>query len=125
MKRVISTILTLFLAFAVAGPATQTDLEPSERNISVTIEMDTPVEEIQYGNPIRFRCVVNGLEKPYHIQWQYSHDADDWLDLPCTDEIYEFILDEQNVDLYYRVVIRKSVETEQEEANGKDGTEGS
>ena len=123
MKRVFSAILTLFLAFAVAGPATQTDLEPLETNISVTIEMDTPMEEVRYGNPVRFRCVVSGLKKPYHIQWQYSHDTEDWFDLPCIAEVFEFILDEQNVDLYYRVVVRKSVETEQEESSGRDGTE--
>ena len=102
MKRVMSLLLTLFLSFAVAAPATQTDLEPA---ISVSIELDTPIEEIRYGSPVRLRCVVVGLEEPYHIQWQSSLDAEEWTELPCTEEVFEFILDEENADVYYRVVV--------------------
>ena len=104
MKRFIALILTLFLSFAVAAPATQTDLEA---DISVSIELDTPMEEIQLGSMVRFRCVVIGLEQPYFIQWQCSSDLEEWIDLPCTEEVYEFILDEENADMYYRVVVRK------------------
>ena len=110
MKRYISAILTVLVAVAVAAPATETDLEPVETAISVTIELDTPAEEIRYGSSIRLRCIVDGLEKPFHIQWQYSFDTEEWLDLPCEDEVFEFILDEQNVDVYYRVVVSKSEE---------------
>ena len=104
MKRIVSLLLTLFLSFAVAAPATQTDLEA---DISVSIELDTPVEEIRLGCPLRLRCVVIGLEEPYFFQWQSSSDLEEWIDLRCTEEVFEFILDEQNVDLYYRVVVSK------------------
>ena len=104
MKRMLAMILTLFLSFAVAAPATQTDLEA---DISVSIELDTPIEEIQIGSPLRLRCVVIGLEEPYFYQWQYSPDLEEWIDLPCTEEVFEFILDEENTDMYYRVVVRK------------------
>ena len=104
MKRFIALILTLFLSFAVAAPATQTDLEA---DISVSIELDTPIEEIQIGSPLRLRCVVIGLEEPYFYQWQYSPDLEEWIDLPCTEEVFEFILDDENADMYYRVMVRK------------------
>ena len=105
MKRLIGMIMTVFLSFAVAAPATQTDLEAAETAISVSIELDTPMEEIQFGSPLRLRCVVIGLEEPYFYQWQYSRDLEEWINLPCTDEVFEFILDEENADVYYRVVV--------------------
>ena len=105
MKRAIAMILTLFLSFAVAAPATQTDLDPAETAISVFIELDTPLEKIRFGSLLRLRCVVIGLEEPFSYQWQYSWDLEEWLDLPCTEEVFEFILDEQNADVYYRVVV--------------------
>ena len=110
MKRYLTAILALFLTFAVAAPATDTDLYPLE--IHVSVELDTPMEEIRIGEPIRLRCVVTGLEKPYQIQWQYSMDAEEWFDLPCTEEVFEFILDEKNADMFYRVVVT---------LEGKDG----
>jgi len=118
MRRIVALFLTLFLSFAVAAPATQTDLEPV---ISVSIELDTPIEEMRYGSPVRLRCVVVGLEEPYCIRWQCSPDAEEWTDLPCTDEVFEFVLDQEDVDLYYRVVITRG----EGETSGKEETEGS
>ena len=118
MRRIAALFLTLFLSFAVAAPATQTDLDAA---VSVSIELDTPIEELRYGGPVRLHCVVDGLEEPYHIQWQSSPDAEEWTDLPCTDEVFEFVLNQENVDLYYRVVITR----EEGETSGKEETEGS
>lgn len=105
MKILVSVLLSIILAFAVAEPATPTDISSDNAYVSVSIEIDTPLECIRIGNPLVLRCVVNGIDAPYNIQWQYSADTEEWIDIPCNDEIYEFVLTRENVYLYYRVCV--------------------
>lgn len=117
MNQILSMIAALVIGFASASsiPATVTDLDWYEEEIIeeyddpnvvfVCVEIDTPMSMIRIGNPIRLRCIIEGLDKPYGIQWQHSEDKIIWHDAPCRDEIYEFILDESNAGTYYRVVI--------------------
>ena len=105
MKVFISILLSIVLTLAVAEPATQTDILPEEPGVSVTIEIDTPVSMIRIGERITLRCIVEGYDTPYFIQWQYSEDKEEWYDLPCYDEVYEFILTEENENLDDRVCI--------------------
>ena len=105
MKVLISILLSIILSLAVAEPATPTDIFPEEPSVSVAIELDTPVSELRIGETVTLRCVVEGLDNPYFIQWQYSKDKEGWFDIPCYDELYEFILTEENGKLYYRVCV--------------------
>ena len=107
MKAFISILLSIILSLAVAEPATPTDIFPEEQAVSVMIEIDTPVSKIRIGETITLRCVVTGYDGPYFIQWQYSEDKEVWIDIPCYEEIYEFILTEENEGLYYRVRISR------------------
>lgn len=102
MKVIMALLMTLVLSFATASPATQTDLAPA---ISVRIVIDTPGNAIAYGEVIELRCVVNGVEDGYTIQWQYSADLKEWIDIDCHDDVYSYTLMPDNADYYYRVVI--------------------
>ena len=104
MKILVSVLLSVVLAFAVADPATQTDLNPA---VAVSVEIDTPLQEIGYGKVFALRCVVEGLTEPYFVQWQYSEDCVEWIDILCNEEVYSFILTEENAKLFYRVAIFK------------------
>ena len=105
MNTLLSLFLAIFIGVAVASPATQTDQLYAEPSVLVSVELDTPIDEIRYGDQLVLRCVVDGIDEPYHIQWQYSEDKEGWFDIPCTDDVYKFVLDEQNAGLYYRVEI--------------------
>jgi len=102
MKVIIALLMTMILSFAVAAPATLTDLAPA---VSVKIVIDTPGEAIAYGEVIELRCEVNGLAEGYSIQWQYSADLQEWIDIDCYGDVYSYTLMPDNADYYYRVVI--------------------
>ena len=102
MIRLLSVFAAVIFGVAVASPATPTDAD----TVTVCVEIDTPISEVRYGEPIVLQCVVNGMHVPYTIQWQSSADREVWNDVPCNEEVYEFILDEQNSKVFYRVAIR-------------------
>lgn len=107
MRGIVSVILALILSFAVAEPATPTDIA-NDMPVSVSVEIDTPIEQIAYGKPLTMSCVVHGLDGPYTVQWQFSPDKTVWFDLQCTDDVYRFVLNEQNAGYYYRVIIHST-----------------
>lgn len=115
MKVLVSIILSIIMTLAVAEPATPTDMYVSEPFVSVSIEFDTPLDMIKVGDPITLRCIAIGIRRPYDIQWQYSEDAEEWFDLPCNEEVYEFILTPINANLFYRVCIYQRDEQPKEE----------
>ena len=100
-------LLTLILSIASASPATPSDIYPFEPLVSVSVEMDTPIGGIKYGEILALRCVVSGIEEPYYIQWQYSEDKEIWYEIPCNEDEYEFVLTEENAKWYYRVAVYK------------------
>lgn len=105
MIKLLSFVMAMLVGVACASPATPTDLIPPLSSVSVSVEIDTPADEIGFGKPVTLRCVVNGLDVPYSIQWQYSEDRQTWIDIPCNEECYMFVLDESTMHLLYRVVI--------------------
>lgn len=109
MNRIISMLLAIFIGIAAAAPApaTPTDFPMDDGSVSVCVELDTPMEEIQYGNTITLRCVVDGMEEPYFIQWQCSEDKEEWVDVPCHTDLYEFVLTEETAGIYYRVIVSR------------------
>ena len=88
-------------------------------NHGVTIHIDIvdPEGEIHYGDTVRLKCYVDGVES-YFISWQclpVTGDDDDntlsWKDLYCYDDEYEFILTRDNVNYLYRVIVATDDET--------------
>ena len=105
VNKILSIIVAIAFGVASAAtipePATPTD----ETVVFVCIELDTPLSQIKLGYPVSLRCIVDGMEEPYHIQWQHSYDKEEWADVSCEEEVYEFILTEENAGTYYRVIV--------------------
>jgi len=114
ISKILAMLLTAILTVSYAAPlipATPTDeFAVYEDGVVVCVELDTPLSEIHYGNPVVLRCIVVGIDEPYTIQWQHSVDMNAWYDLPCNDEVYEFIMDHETAGTYYRVVINTNKE---------------
>lgn len=116
MTKLQSILLAIFLGIAMAMPATPTDLEPAVR---VSVQLDTQIEQFMRGDPVTLRCIVEGIEGEYQIQWQCSEDEEEWFDIDCHDEIYTFILDETTAGMYYRVVV--TCDIPEEKPNRREG----
>ena len=73
--------------------------------------MEEPEGTIKYNDVVKLRCVVDGADRPYFIQWQYMKDTNEdsklplWENIDCVGEVYEYVLTEENIDYYYRVVL--------------------
>lgn len=119
ISRILAVIVAAIMSVASAStvsPATPTDqYAVYEDGVVVCVELDTPLDEIQYGNTIMLRCIVYGINKPYTIQWQHSIDLETWDDIQCNDDVYEFVMDETTAGTYYRVVIIRSDSRESSE----------
>ena len=72
---------------------------------SVHIEMVTPTSELRYGEPVTLKCQMVEIPEPYAIQWQYDRGDGEWVDIDCREELYSFVLTEENADFAYRVVV--------------------
>jgi len=95
-----------FIVFMVSVIFGVTMLVPvHDEGVSVYIEMLTPIEELEYGQPVELECIVDGIDDPDVVQWQYKDDESDWIDIDCHELVYSFILDEVNSQYYYRVVV--------------------
>ena len=108
LNKIFAIVLAAVLSVAYASPATPTDeYAVYQDGVFVCVELDTPLSEVRYGGTIVMRCIVYGIDGPYSLQWQSSKDTHIWLDLACTDPIYAFVLDKENANLYYRVVVHR------------------
>ena len=109
MKTLIALLMTLVFSLAVASPATPTDDYPVEEEVwqdpFIGIKVDTPRDEIEYGEPVVLRCVIEGMYQSYRIKWQHSVDKINWVDVAYDSDTYELILSEDTAGTYYRVVI--------------------
>ena len=75
MKKILSAVFAFLLSFAVAEPvATPTDLA-GDGDVSVSIKLVTPADEIRYGNIITMECVVEGTNDAFEVFWEYSEDG--------------------------------------------------
>lgn len=71
----------------------------------IYIRLNTPIEDLQYGNTIELECVTVDIEEPIVYGWQYCMDDSQWYDLDEHEKIFRFILDEENINYYYRVIV--------------------
>ena len=71
----------------------------------VYIRLNTPIEDLQYGNTVELECVTEGIEGKIFYGWQYCTDDTQWYYLDEHEKIYRFILDEENINYYYRVIV--------------------
>lgn len=77
--------------------------------VDIRIEIEEPKGMIHSGDEVTLRCHVDGLSYPYIIHWQYvnseNNDTMQWQDIDCTGDTYRFVLTEENVGYYYRVIV--------------------
>ena len=111
LDKLLAIVLAAIMSVAHASPmnvATPTDeYAIYQDGVVVCVELDTPLTEIRFGDPVVMRCLVFGIDEPYSLRWQSSKDTQTWTDLECTDPVYAFILDEENAGVYYRVVVHR------------------
>ena len=107
LDKILAFVVAAVMSIAAAEtPATPTDMYAAYNDgVVVCIEMDTPISEIRYGDTITLRCAVQGVHEPYTIQWQHSTDKKTWEDLPCNDNVYEFVLTKETAGTYYRAAV--------------------
>ena len=112
------TMIAKIIAFLVAVGIGLIPLASwSNNDANVYIRFDDPECVLRYGEPVRIRCVVDGVYEPYTIRWQYFDNQEQdgiapvWIDIDCTDDVYEFILTPENEEYYYRVVVTCRDET--------------
>jgi len=121
MKKLIALLLALICLFgsAMSEPATPTDLDNLEQfddddwgyieikfERKVYISMNEGPKEI--GDEIILTAVlVDFLEDDIvTFQWQYAIKLPDWIFIDdANEQIYTFILDESNLNYWYRVIV--------------------
>lgn len=91
-----------------------TGVSIEEEPVSITIEMITEEEMIDIGDVVTLHCDVSGVQEPYIIRWQYTDDPEQeiYYDIDYAGEEYSFILTEENIDYFYRVLIVVSSDDE-------------
>ena len=77
--------------------------EPLEVTITALLPED---ETVYYGTEITLEAQVTGAEEgKYTIQWQYSEDYENWIDIPGATELrYTFIADGETIAYAWRAV---------------------
>ena len=80
--------------------------EPLEVFISSLYPVD---EQIYYGTEITLEAHVTGAEEgEYTIQWQYSEDLENWIDVPDANDLtYTFIADGETITYAWRAVAER------------------
>ena len=77
--------------------------------ISIRIELIEPDGDIHFGDVIKLKCYVDGIDSEYLIQWQRLCVSDDiksyWKNLDCIGDEYSFVLSKENIKDLYRVVV--------------------
>ena len=80
--------------------------------VGVHIDIIEPEGELHFNEPVRLKCFVDGLDDPYTIRWQclkvgFEDDnfIEQWEDIDCDEDEYEFILTPENINYYYRVLV--------------------
>lgn len=81
------------------------EAEFDDKNVRVSIQLNSPVGILRYGDAVCLECVVDGVEGPYSISWEYSINGVDYFSLGWHLPEYSYILTRDNIDYYYRVVV--------------------
>jgi len=83
----------------------------SNNDVNVYIDFEDPDCILHYYEPVKLRCIVEGIDENYFVQWQYfDENAQNgimpiWENVDCNGEVYEFVLTPENENYYYRVVV--------------------
>ena len=99
-------------AYTVNGSVTfyaQWIVSGQEGPMSISISSDWPEGELGYvGAQITMTAELTGFEgKTYSLQWQYSMDGENWMDVPDANAIsYTYILDETTTQYVWRIVAK-------------------
>ena len=85
----------------------------AERSITVEVTWDKPDPVI--GDTAHFKANLEGYDNlAYTMQWQYSEDRNQWVDIPnATEETMDVVVTEENNLVYWRIIVY--VEEAQEE----------
>lgn len=102
-KTMIHKIITFIVLFAF-GILTVSSSTSSD--INAHIELVTPVDELAIGEMVELRCVIDEDPGDCTITWQYLDDeVGYWQSMDIVGETCCFILDDMNINYYYRVMI--------------------
>lgn len=125
MKRVLLILLCfLFVAGAAFGeaPATPTDLVENEYvkiddddwgevtikfERQVYIDVD-PKRGVVEGDLVTFTAILVNFQTDdvFTFQWQYTSDTSNWVSIDgATEQTYSFIVDKENYQYWWRVMV--------------------
>ena len=87
---------------------TEKPAEPEPLDVLVT-SLHPEGEPVYYGTEITLQAQVTGAaEGEYTIQWQYSADLENWIDVPGANGLtYTFLADGETVTYAWRVVAER------------------
>lgn len=100
-------IFIILVAFGVVPVSMSYD-----DGVGIHIEIIEPDGDLQFDEPVKLKCFVDGIDEPYTIRWQFlkvdSADdrvSDQWEDIDCSEDTYEFILTQESINYCYRVLV--------------------
>ena len=69
------------------------------------------------GDTAHFKATLTGYEGcDYSMQWQYSHDRNDWIDIAGeTKDTLDVVVTEQNNFVYWRIIVYLEMPQEETE----------
>lgn len=90
---------------AEEGKEEQESAPAPERSITVHVTWDVPDPVI--GDTAHFKATLTGYEGlDYTMQWQYSHDRNDWIDIAGeTKDTLDMVVTEENNFVYWRIIV--------------------
>lgn len=82
--------------------------EPEPLTVDIFLQNPTG-DEIESGMELTLTAVVSGAEEgEYTVQWQYSEDLENWIDIPGANSLnYTFTADGKTVTYAWRVVAER------------------
>lgn len=103
-KRTMIHKIIMFMVLFAFGVMTVSSSTSGDMNAH--IELVTPEDQLAIGEIVELRCVMEEYPENCVITWQYLDDeAEYWQDMGIVGETCCFILDEKNINYYYRVMI--------------------
>ena len=120
MKKLIALLFTLIFMFGIAyseSPATPTDLVEIEEDDCgyIEIHLDRKVfldfiklQPFTIGDEIGLVAILMDFlpDDKYTFVWEYSIDGIEWQEISGeTEQLYYFILDKDNANYYWRVIV--------------------
>ena len=110
---VISNELDISAVISTLQATEESDGETADLAVEVLFANTEPVE---IGNMMVFEASVSGpdAEKELTYQWESSTDGETWTEIVgATESTYSFVMDEENINDFYRVVVDIKKQDEQ------------